>query len=183
LHYHAYSRLNAFSDIAILVRDHADALVWERFLEIVRMEEAEAGVYYTLYFLQEMVQVSVPPQVLAAVKPNSFICRWHDWLLPPRKVISMEPMWRPDFSIYFTPLYKRLLPDLLVMGRRKEKAVYLLRLLVPPRDWLQHYYELDTPSQVSLHYVLHPLKLSYHYLVETLRLLPALLPGRSADPQ
>jgi hypothetical protein len=69
-------------------------------------------------------------------------------------------------SFYFTPLFKRLLPDLLVMGRREDKLRYLLRLLLPPQAWLQDYYQLSDTPKIAVHYLLHPLKLTYHYLVE-----------------
>ena len=73
---------------------------------------------------------------------------------------------RPDFSFYFIPLLKRLLPDLLVMGRRREKLHYLLRLVVPPAAWLRAYYRLDERRAVGPHRLLHPLKLAMHYLAE-----------------
>ncbi|MFP4436009.1 MAG: hypothetical protein ACLFVO_02075 [Chloroflexaceae bacterium] len=59
-----------------------------------------------------------PAGVLDALRPDP-LRRWlHERYMPARKVCSLEPMWRPDFSFYFLPLFKRLLPDLLMMGRR-----------------------------------------------------------------
>jgi hypothetical protein len=54
------------------------------------------------------------------------------------------------------------------MGRRADKLRYLLRLLAPPRDWLIHYYSLDSSTNLWLHYALHPLKLAYHLIKELL---------------
>ncbi len=166
LHYHGYHRLSAFSDIAFLIRNHADRLDWLRLLATVKTEEAQVGVYYTLYFLQEFLAVKVPPGVLSRLRPDRFRCWWHDFYLPPEQVLSLQPMYRPDFSFYFLPLLKRLLPDFLVMGRRREKVIYLLRLLLPPPAWLRYYYRLKTPWQLSIYYLLHPLRLFCHYLVE-----------------
>jgi hypothetical protein len=59
-----------------------------------------------------------------------------------------------------------MLPDLLVMGRRGEKLRLLVRLLVPPRAWLRYYYHLDDAQPIAPHYLLHPLKLTCHYLAE-----------------
>ena len=61
--------------------------------------------------------------------------------------------------------------DLLVMGRRKEKLYYLLRLLVPPAAWLRHYYHLHPGAPVAQHYLLHPLKLCCHYVAEVVQRL------------
>jgi hypothetical protein len=170
-HYHGYGRLNCFSDIAFIVRDHAAQINWERLLETVRIEEAQVGVYYTLYFLDKLLGIKVPEGMLNALRPDRFRCWWHERYLPEERVLSLQPMWRPDFSFYFVPLLKRLLPDLLVMGRRGDKLRYLLRLLLPPWVWLQHYYQLDDTKKVAMHYLLHPLKLMVHYLAEVVTTL------------
>jgi len=170
-HYHGYGRLNCFSDIAFIVRDHAAQINWERLLETARIEEAQVGVYYTLYFLDKLLGVKVPESMLNALRPDRFRRWWHERYLPEERVLSLQPMWRPDFSFYFVPLLKRLLPDLLVMGRRGDKLRYLLRLLLPPWAWLQHYYQLDDTKKVAMHYLLHPLKLMVHYLAEVVTTL------------
>lgn len=165
-HYHGYSRLNWLTDIAFIIRDHADQIDWDMVLATVRNEEAQVSVYYTLDILTRLLGVSAPRGVVAALRPDWFR-RWlHEWFMPQEKLLSLQPMWRPDFSFYFTPLLKRLLPDLLVMGRRRDKIRYLWRLLLPPRDWLRYYYQLGDTERIMLHYLLHPLKLAWHYLDE-----------------
>jgi hypothetical protein len=168
MHFHGYTRLNWLSDIAMIVRDHADQLNWQRALDIVRTEEAQVGMYYSLYFVEQLLQVPVPDDVLAALRPDGFRRWWHERLLPEAQVLSLQPMDRPTFSFYFIPLLKRLLPDLLVMGRRREKLTCLIRLWIPPQSWLKYYYHLTDDRTVRLHYLLHPLKLIAHYLTEIL---------------
>lgn len=170
-HHHGYTRLNWFSDLAFIVRDHAAEIDWERLLQTVQIEEAQVAVYYSLRFLDQLLGVSAPEGVLAALRPDRFRRWFHERYMPEQKVLSLQPMWRPDFSFYFRPFFKRLLPDLLVMGRRREKLQYLRRLPVPPRDWLIHYYSLDSSASIWPHYVLHPLKLGYHLLEEMLTVL------------
>ena len=177
-HYHGYTRLNWFSDIAFIVRDRAAQIKWERLLETVRIEEAQVGVYYSLYFLDQLLGVGVPEDVMAVLRPNRFRRWFHERYLPEEKVLSLHPMWRPDFSFYFTPFLKQLLPDLLVMGRRQEKLRYLLRLFAPPRDWLIYYYSLGGSTSVDIHYLLHPLKLACHFVGE---LLDALANSHTRD--
>ena len=121
--------------------------------------------------------------MLAALRPDRFRRWFHERYLPEEKVLSLQPMRRPDFSFYFTPFLKRLLPDLLVMGRRSEKLRYLLRLLAPPRDWLTYYYSLDGPTPAWTHYLLHPLKLAYHLAEEFFKtLMRGVAPARSGPP-
>lgn len=166
LHYHGYTRLNAFTEIAFIVRDHAGQLDWAQLIETARIEEAEVGVYYTLHFLDQLLGVKTPAHILTALRPDRFRRWWHDYYMPQQEVLSLAPMPRPDFSFYFLPFFKRLLPDLLVMGRRKEKLRYLVSLLAPPPAWLRHYYRLDDAQPILIHYLLHPLKLAAYYLAE-----------------
>lgn len=168
-HNHGYTRLGWFSDIAFIVRDHAEKLDWERMLETVRTEEAQVPVYYSLYFLERLLDISAPKDMLATLEPDRFRRWWHERYQPEERVLSLERIWpRPQFSFYFIPISERLLPDLLVMGRRPEKLRYLVRLLSPPRDWLIHYYSLN-PSHVFIHYFLHPLKIFHHIVADPVR--------------
>jgi hypothetical protein len=173
-HFHGYTRLGWFSDLAFIVRDHAAKLEWERLLKTVHVEEAQVPTFYSLYFLDRFLGVRAPESVLAALQPDGFRRWWHECYMPEDRILSLSPMARPDFSFYFTPLFKRLLPDLLVMGRRRDKLSYLLRLLAPPRAWLRTYYKLGDTRALWMHYLLHPLRLMASYLAE---LMVAVLRG------
>ncbi len=166
-HYHGYTRLNWFSDIAFVMRNRKADIDWGRLFHIIETEAVSLPVYYSLYYLQLLLDVTVPPFVLDRLKPGR-VLRWlHERYMPSEGVLSMQPMPRADFSFYFLPLYKRLIPDLLVMGRRREKLASLGYLLIPSRAWLRFYYRLDHEWQINLHYLLHPLKLLAVYLTET----------------
>jgi hypothetical protein len=165
-HYHGYTRLGWLSDLAFLIRDHGHEIDWTLVLASVRREEAFAPVYYSLVYLEEILEVPAPEPVLAALRPDRFRRWWHERYLPTEGVVSLQPMPRPDFSFYFFPLFKRLLPDLLVMGRRAEKLRVLARLVAPPAPWLRYYYHLKPTDAVAPQYLLHPFKLLYHFLAE-----------------
>ena len=161
-HYHGYTRLNWLSDLAFFLRHYVGQIDWQQLIATTRQEGAEVPVYYSLYYLEGLLNVAAPPDVLSAIKPDPFR-RWvHNAYLREKHVLSMQPMSRPTFSLYFRPVLRRLLPDLLVMGRRPEKLWYLFRLLAPPRDWLAYYYSLDPSESILIHYLLHPLKLFWH---------------------
>ncbi|MHB1295242.1 MAG: nucleotidyltransferase domain-containing protein [Anaerolineae bacterium] len=162
VHYHGFFRLNWLADLAFMIRDHGHALDWDQVVATVRTEEAQVPVYYSLCMVERHLGVSAPPQVLAAVKPDRFRLWAHERYLPSNSVLSEHPCWPPFFSFYHTPFFRRLLPDLLVMGRRREKLHYLFRLLTPPRDWLMYYYDVRNPRLVWPHYVLNPIKLTIH---------------------
>lgn len=165
-HYHGYTRLVWLSDLAFLVRDHADTIDWHQVVRTVRHEDARVPVYYTARLLDALLGVAVPAEVMAHITPDRFRRTAHEVYMPEADVMALRPMWRPDLSFYFLPLLKRLIPDLLVMGRRRDKLAYLARLLVPPSRWLRHYYSLPPSTPVWPHYILHPLKLAHHYTTE-----------------
>jgi hypothetical protein len=169
VHHHGYSRLNWLSDLAFIVRDHAERLDWERLLRTVRVEEAQVATYYSLKVLNRLLAVEVPANVLVALRPDRFRRRIHEYYMPQEKVLSLQPMPLVHFSFYFKPLFRRLLPSLLVMGRRREKLRCLLKLMLPDREWLRYYYHLGDTQNVTVHYMLHPLKLTYHYLEEIMK--------------
>jgi hypothetical protein len=162
MHFHGYVKLIWFSDIAFIVRDRYDELNWDQFVRVTRREEAEVAVFYSLKLLEQLFGIAAPRDVLTAIAPDRFRQRAHEYFLPVDRVLSLESMPRPDFSFYHMPVFKRLIPDLLVMGRRREKTRYLLRLLAPPPAWLRTYYRLEATQPIAGHYVLHPLKLGWH---------------------
>jgi len=172
-HFHGYTRLNWLADLAVIVRDHQARVDWNRVIDIVRSDEVEVPVYFSLTVLRQMMDIRIPQFVFDATRPDRFRRWWHEHYLPVDEVVSLQPMSRPDFSFYFSPLFKRLLPDLLVMGRRREKLGYLPRVAVPPADWLRYYYHLGETDRLAIHYILHPVKLAYHYVNEILSALPS----------
>jgi predicted nucleotidyltransferase len=164
-HAHGYGRLIWFSDLAFILRHHGAQLDWERLIETVQLEEAEVGVYYSLYFLERLLGIAAPAAVLAALRPDPFRRWWHERFLPEKKVLALQPL-AIDLGLHVLPLFTKLLPELLMMGRRREKLSFLLRLMLPPAAWLRYYYGLDQGQGLAPHYLLHPLKLMYHYLAE-----------------
>lgn len=166
MHFHGYVRLSWFADLALLVRDHGDELNWDQVVRTVRVEEAQTPVMYSLRYLEQLSGVAAPPTVMHAITPDRIRRRLHEYYLPDEQVLAFEPMPRPDFSFYFQPVFKRLIPDLLVMGRRREKLQTLLRLAVPPAEWLRYYYAVPADAAIWPQFVLHPLKLTWHLIRE-----------------
>jgi hypothetical protein len=159
LHAHNYERLGWLSDLALLVRDFGAQLDWSSVLNTVRIEELQVDVYYSLHVLDRLLGVSVPQDVLWASRPDFLRRSAHERLMPMDKVLSLQPV--PDFyySFYKEPVFHRVLPALLVMGRRSEKLYYLFRSFVlPPRDWLRYHYSLDADADLWAYYLLHPFR-------------------------
>jgi hypothetical protein len=180
-HYHGLERLNWLTDLVLLLRDHGDRLDWQRVLASVRREEVQVGVYYGLWYVAQLTGVAPPGGVLEALRPGP-VRRWlHERMMPGADVLSLQPMWRPMFSFYPTPLFGRLLPDLMVMGRRADKVRYLMRMVVPPKAWLLHYYGLEPSRWTWVHRLVHPFRLAYRLVAEVVT--PARFRLRDRPPQ
>ena len=169
VHHHGYIRLNWLADIAFIVRERAAELDWDEVVALATSEEVQVGVYYTLYYVQQLLGVAAPAEVMDELRPDPFRRRFHQRFMPDEGVLSLQPMSLPFFSFYFRPFMNRLAPDLLVMGRRRDKIHYLWRLITPPRAWLFHHYRLDGKRWSYAHFVLHPLKFVYHSVVDVAR--------------
>jgi hypothetical protein len=165
-HYHSYARLNWLSDLAFLVRDHGARLDWARIVATTRAEALQVPLHFSLRILSLALDVHAPAEALAAVLPGTVRRWWHERYLPESAILDFGPVPRPFTGFYFLPVRTRLLPDLLVMGRRREKLRCLLRLLAPSRSWLRAYYRLPHAGPVGHHHLLHPLKLLAHTLAE-----------------
>lgn len=179
-HYHGYARLNWLTDLALLIRKYGAELDWAAFATTTRTESLQVPVYYSLCLLARTTGVGVPAAVLATLRPDPFRRWWHERYLPVPSIPAADAR-RPFAGFYFFPVFTRLLPDLLVMGRRGDKVRCLLRLLVPPRDWLRAYYQLPSDRPIAPHYLLHPLKLAAHALAELPPLLAAWRRGRGVN--
>ncbi len=164
LHRHGFARLNWFSDLAFIVRDHATEIDWARLIKTAKTEQAQVPVYYSLYFLDHLLGVRCPPDGLTALEPDYLRRRLHEHFVPAQAVLSLQPMPYPHFGFYFVPLLKRVLPDFLVMGRRWEKILSLVRALCPPEPWLRHEYTLDGKTRIAKYYWRHLKKILRQYL-------------------
>jgi len=163
LGFHGYNGLKWYIDLALLLKRFGDKLDWDYVVVTAREEDVHLCLYYSLLYLEKLLGVLVPPQVLARLRPGLYR-RWlHDRLWPPKEVLGLQSRSQPGFSFYFIPVMTRLVPNLLLMGRTWEKAAYLLRLLVPPRAWMAHYYGRP---RVGYLYLTRPLRLFFYLLRE-----------------
>lgn len=155
LHQHGYSRLIWFTDLYLLLQRFADAIDWSYVATSARAEGVELSLYYCLYYLQQLLSVDPPLDLLAALKPNPFVARLHQRLWPSDRVLQLVESERVGFEFREVPVAKEALLNLLLTGRTREKLVYLLRVLLPPDDWLAHYYNATDRATLRRRRVVH----------------------------
>lgn len=145
LHHHGYNRLIWFTDIALLLQRYESELDWNYVVRAARTEGLNIFVYYSLRYLEQLLEVAAPRSVIEALKPG-FIQAWvHNRLCPPQTVLEVEVTDRAVFDFHEVPEATELALNFLLTGRRGEKLRYLAHLLAPSTEWLAYYYATSDP--------------------------------------
>jgi hypothetical protein len=164
LHHHSYTRLIWFTDLALLIQ-RPQGLDWTYFVWAARQEGLELLVYYSLYYLEQLLGVSAPASVMSALRPNPLQAWVHDHLWPAGLILGLEVEDRALCDFHEVPEAEELLFNFLLTGRRREKLAYIGHLLAPSADWLAYYYGVSDPATLRLRRLVHAPKL----LAATLR--------------
>jgi hypothetical protein len=159
LHHHGYKRLIWFTDLALLLRGCPD-LDWEYVVRAAREEGVGPSIYYGLTYLERLLGVAAPAWVLRALHPAPLQRAFHDHLWPAQAILDLEI----DNTVscgefHEVPEATELVSNMILSGRRWEKLLYLLRLLVPSSAWLAYYYQTADPATLRKRRLVHAPKL------------------------
>ena len=157
LHHHGYNRLIWFTDLALLLRDRR--IDWDHVVRASREEGIGLFVYYSLHYVERLLGVAPPKDVLDGLRPGPFPVWLHDRLWPPAVVLAVGVEDRVLCDFHEVPSGQELLLNLLLTGRRLEKLVYLARLLMPSSDWLAHYYGVTDGAALRSRRLIHAPKM------------------------
>jgi hypothetical protein len=158
LHHHGYGRLIWFTDLALLLRG-PEKIDWDFVVEAARREGVEIFLYYSLFYLNELLGVAAPVEVMAALRPNPVKAWIHDRLWPPADVLSTDVHDRVLCDLHEVPEAVELLLNFVLTGRRKEKLAYIGRLLAPSSEWLAYYYGTTDAATLRRRYLVHAPKM------------------------
>jgi hypothetical protein len=158
LHRHGYSRLIWFSDLARLL-DCNPHIEWDYVVEAAAIEGVGLSLYFSLTFLEQFLGVATPAMVRERLRPRPIQAWLHQRLWPPSALMARGADHQVDFGFDEVPRASELLLNLLLTGRRWEKALYLGRLLVPSREWLAYYYDTTDPAMLRRRRLIHAPKL------------------------
>ncbi len=129
LHTHGYSRLIWFKDLDLLLRAHGHEIDWQRLYARAAAEGATASVRHALLLLRDLLETPLPPSALST-RRDIIAEIAHAALWPRRHVCALSSKQRLR-SIRFNPRQGVIgvLPNLLAMGRRRDKLRHLLALV------------------------------------------------------
>ncbi|HSB67774.1 MAG TPA: nucleotidyltransferase family protein [Candidatus Methylomirabilis sp.] len=147
-----FGRLIWFSDIDAVLRRSAGDLNWERLLEEATRWRLSTILAYTLLVARDSFGSPLPSAVVPRLLPGrlrqaalgTVMDAGHPWSL----------RGHPDDI-------KGYLAETLLMDRLRDMLRVLGKSLFPCRSWLKFHYSLTSWWQVSLHRVLHPLRVCY----------------------
>lgn len=156
-----FGRLLGFTDIDAVVRRFGSALNWERVVEEARRWRVRFVLGYTLEVCQASFGTPIPGWILPQLLPG----RLRPMLL--RRWLGSSP---PSLSRQLgdSRIY---LAETLLMDRLRDLFRVCWRSLFPSRGWVKLHYALTSHWQITLHQLLHPLRVCY-LLVKHLRRYP-----------
>jgi predicted nucleotidyltransferase len=152
-HYHHFDRLCRLTDLLFILRDHGKELNWEEFLDTVALEEVHMPVYQSFKLLEQLFGLTFPGWVMKKLKPNWFRLWWHKRFFKVKVLLPHEDHEHTEFSFKSTPWIRSTFLNLMIMGRRREKMHYLLRLLFPTTEWLRQRYNLPVDRSLMKFYI------------------------------
>jgi hypothetical protein len=122
-HKHGFSRLIWVKDLDLLLRTHRRSLDWRLVVSSARLEGVRASVWYSLHLARTLLRTPVPPQVLARLRPAPLVRALYRALWPISRIANMAGRMRGN-AVQFNPgaSQRGMLPSLVLMGRRRERA-------------------------------------------------------------
>jgi putative nucleotidyltransferase-like protein len=127
LHKHGFSRLIWVKDLDLLLRNSGEKLDWELIEAVARAEGVTTSIWHSLRLAGRLLQTPVPPQQLARFRP-ALLSRVLDQLVWPttRSAALQGTLRRRAVQFDAAESWRGMLPGLVLMGRRRERARALL---------------------------------------------------------
>jgi hypothetical protein len=129
-HKHGYSRLIWLKDLDLLLRTQADRIDWDLVVSTASEEGVDASVWYSLRLAERLLGSPFPAPVLARLAPNRPLRALYDLVWPVRRIANLEGFDRRR-AVQFHPAerWRGMLPSLVLMGRRRERARAIARAI------------------------------------------------------
>lgn len=131
LHKHGFSRLIWLKDLDLLLRRWGGDLDWELVESVARAEGVTTSIWHSLGLAAEVLQAPIPTARLARFRPPLW-SRALDQLVWPtlRSAALQGTMRRRAVQFDAAESWRGMLPGLVLMGRRRDRARALLHSLL-----------------------------------------------------
>lgn len=149
-HLFEFAGIRSFCDIREIVRHYGGQMDWQQISRRAKDWGVTNCIYITLALARELLGAKVPDDVIEALKPTDPDSSMKTW--------AMEQLFHGtgdtlSLSPYFWQLWKT--------GHLKEKAISLLKLVLPSPEFISQKY--PTPFGSKQNYLYYFIRLKDHY--------------------
>lgn len=131
-HKHGMNRLIWLKDIDLLMRARGAALDWELVARVAALEGVSAPVWHTLDFARVLLGAPVPAAALARLRPSPGVRMLYRLVWPPAGIAGLRGhMRRRAVQFHVADSLRGMVPSLVLLGRRRERARATVRALRP----------------------------------------------------
>jgi hypothetical protein len=128
VHKHGFDRLIWLKDLDLLLRAHRDRLDWNLVTRVAREEGVQASVWYTLRLAGALLGAPVPRRPLARLRPNPLVRALYGLVWPSSRIADLHGhMRRRAVQFHAAESWRGMLPTLVLMGRRRDRARAIVR--------------------------------------------------------
>jgi hypothetical protein len=130
VHKHGFERLIWLKDLDALLRVHQGRLDWSLVESVAGAEGVRPSVWYSLLLTQLLLDAPVPVAQLNRLRPSLPIRLLYGRVWPAARIIDLEGfMRRRAVQFHAAESWRGVLPSLVLMGRRAERARVALQAL------------------------------------------------------
>ncbi len=123
VHKHGFDRLIWLKDLDLLMREYGPELDWAGILTSAQAEGVDGSVWYSLWLTTELFATPLPPGVLATFAPSAIVRLLYRLVWPPERVANVHGhMRRRAVQFLAADSWRGMLPNLILMGRRRTRA-------------------------------------------------------------
>ncbi len=132
VHRHGFNRLIWLKDLDLLLRAYQDTLDWDVIARLATMEGVSASVWYSLHLAHAILGAPTPPRTLARLRPSIPVRALYRVAWPVTSVANLSGQMRRR-AVQFTTFesWRGMLPSLMFMGRRRDRARAAWRAVFP----------------------------------------------------
>jgi hypothetical protein len=130
VHKHGFDRLIWLKDVDLLLRTQRDSLDWALVTDVARREGVKASVWYTLKLTSRLLATPIPEPAMSNLRPSLLVQLLYKLVWPASKIENLGgEMHRRAVQVRGADSWRGVLPSLVLMGRRRDRARAALHLL------------------------------------------------------
>jgi hypothetical protein len=122
-HKHGFDRLIWLKDLDLLLRTYGLRFDWDLVVAVARQEGVCASVWYSLELATSLLGTPVPDPVRRRLRPGLVVRALYAAVWPQARIAALQGfMRRRAVQFHAAESWRGLLPSLILMGRRRERA-------------------------------------------------------------